>query len=95
MENKFKQSIFIEQIMVIGENQKHPAAFIVPDFEILKDWCTNNQVPFRNNEDIIKNELVLKKYEKEVIKYNDFFNQFEQIMVIGEGEKHPAAFIMP
>ena len=37
MENKFKQSMFIEQIMVIGENEKHPAAFIVPDFEILKN----------------------------------------------------------
>ena len=79
MENKFKQSIFIEQIMVIGENQKHPAAFIVPDFEILKDWCKSHQIQLTNNEDIIKNELVLNKYENEVSKYNNFFSQFEQI----------------
>ena len=79
MENKFKQSIFIEQIMVIGENEKHPAAFIVPDFEILKDWCTNNQVPFNNNEEIINNDIVIKKFENEVKKYNAFFSQFEQI----------------
>ena len=65
--------------MVIGENQKHPAAFIVPDFEILKDWCKSHQIQLTNNEDIIKNELVLNKYENEVSKYNNFFSQFEQI----------------
>ena len=79
MENKFKQSMFIEQIMVIGENEKHPAAFIVPDFEILKKWCKNHNISFNDNEDIISKQVVLEKYSKEIEKYNYSFNQYEQI----------------
>ena len=79
MENKFKQSMFIEQIMVIGENEKHPAALIVPDFEILKKWCKNHNISFNDNEDIISKQVVLEKYSKEIEKYNYSFNQYEQI----------------
>ncbi len=79
MENKFKQSMFIEQIMVIGENEKHPAAFIVPDFEILKKWCKNHNISFNDNEDIISKQVVLEKYSKEIEKYNYSFSQYEQI----------------
>ena len=79
MENKFKQSMFIEQIMVIGENEKHPAAFIVPDFEILKKWCENHNISFNDYEDIISKQVVLEKYSKEIEKYNNSFSQYEQI----------------
>jgi long-chain acyl-CoA synthetase len=79
MENQFKQSIFIEQIMVIGENEKHPAAFIVPDFEVLKNWCIKNKIEFKNIEEITKKQIVIERYEKEIEKYNNFFSQFEQI----------------
>ncbi|OUV57303.1 MAG: long-chain fatty acid--CoA ligase [Flavobacteriales bacterium TMED113] len=79
MENKFKQSMFIEQIIVIGENEKHPAALIVPDFEILKKWCENHNISFNNNEDIIMKEAVLEKYSLEIDKYNSNFNQYEQV----------------
>ena len=36
LENRFKQSQFIEQIMVVGEGEKMPAALIQPDFEFLR-----------------------------------------------------------
>jgi len=79
MENKFKQSMFIEQIMVIGENEKHPAALIVPDFAALKDWCINREIQFENTNELIQKEIVKKMYEEEVQKYNSFFSHFEQI----------------
>lgn len=79
MENKFKQSIFIEQLMIIGENEKHPAAFIVPDFLYLEDWCKNNNISYSNSEQIIRDPKVLEVFESEVAKHNEKFSQFERV----------------
>ena len=79
MENKFKQSIFIEQLMVLGENEKHPAAFIVPDFTFLKDWCKDNKINFSSPEEIVRNPKILELFDKEVKKYNEYFSHYEQI----------------
>src|SRR6185369_17054631 len=56
IENKLKESRFIEQAMLIGENEKFPAAFIVPAFAFIKQWCEKRDIPFVSNEEIIKNE---------------------------------------
>src|SRR5690606_28173905 len=71
MENKFKESRFIEQLMVIGEGQKHPAALVVPAFEFIKEWCKRKEIPFTSNSDIIKNERIINRIQKEI----DFYNQ--------------------
>ena len=65
--------------MVIGENEKHPAAFIVPDFLYLKDWCKNNNISYSDSEQIIRDPKVLEIFESEVTKYNEKFSQFERI----------------
>lgn len=77
MENVFKESRFIEQIMVIGEKQKHPAALIQPDFEFLKSWCERKEIPF--NENTVTNERVVARYNKEVNNYNERFGNWEKI----------------
>lgn len=80
MENKFKESRFIEQIMVIGENQKMPAAFIVPDVEYIKEWAKQNKLDVGETYDeVAHHALVLEQLEKEVTKYNQNFGQWEQI----------------
>ncbi len=81
MENRFKESRFIEQIMVIGEGQKFPAAFIVPSFEFIKEWAKRKDMDMsdQSNEDIIKNEKVLLRIEKEITKINQEYGQWEQI----------------
>jgi long-chain acyl-CoA synthetase len=66
IENKLKESVLIEQCIVVGENQKFPSALIIPDFSVLKDWCLNNDIQYSSNEDIIKNEKVIAHYEKAV-----------------------------
>ncbi len=79
IENKLKQSFFIEQVIVIGENQKHPAALIVPSFQFLKKWCVDIGVDTDSNTEIIKNEVVIHKIQEEVRKINQEFGQWEQI----------------
>lgn len=79
MENKFKESRFIEQIMVIGEFQKFPAAIIVPAFAFVKDWCAIKGIPFTSNADIIKNQLLIDRIAEEVNRLNENYAQFEKI----------------
>ena len=80
MENKFKESRFIEQIMVIGENQKMPAALIVPDIEYIKEWAKQKKISVGSNyAEIALNENVRLQLEKEVEKYNEHFGKWEQI----------------
>lgn len=79
LENKLKESPFIEQVMVIGENQKFASALIVPSFVFLKEWCIRKGIPYTSNEEIIKNEEVKKRIIEEVEKVNKTLAQFETI----------------
>ncbi|WP_109833233.1 AMP-dependent synthetase/ligase [Reichenbachiella versicolor] len=79
MENKFKESEFIEQIMVLGEGQKFPSALIVPNFEILEEWCDENKVDSKNIEELVKNPRIQDLYQIEVRRFNKEFGQWEQI----------------
>jgi long-chain acyl-CoA synthetase len=84
MENKFKESRFIEQIMVIGEGQKFPAAFIVPNFVFLKEWATRKKMNFSkfSNEEIVLIPAVTERLYKEIKLYNETFGSWEQVKKI-------------
>jgi long-chain acyl-CoA synthetase len=69
MENKFKESRIIEQIMVVGENEKMPAAFIVPEFEALKIWCKLHNISYTSNEEMSQHTKVLEKFQNEKVKF--------------------------
>jgi long-chain acyl-CoA synthetase len=81
MENKFKESRFIEQIMVVGESQKFPAAFIVPNYAFIRDWAKLKELnlDIDTNEKLITNETVLNRIKKEIEKYNEAYGQWEKI----------------
>ena len=79
IENKMKESKFIEQIMVVGENKKFPSALIIPSFVYLKDWCAIKGIDYNSNEQIIKEEAVVKRIQREVDALNNNFGQWEQI----------------
>lgn len=79
VEGKFNTSGFIEQIVVLGENQKFAAALIHPDFAFLKDWCKFHKIPYTTNEEMILNEEVKKRYDKEVKKLNEGLGEVEKV----------------
>ena len=79
IEEKFCESPFVENMLVVGENQKFAAAIIQPDFEVLKGWCASHQVPFVDNASVIKDEVVLKRFQEEVAKYNAELGETEKI----------------
>lgn len=81
MENKFKESRFIEQIMVIGEGEKFPAAFIVPSFAFVKEWASRKNVDLGDgsNHTIAKDLHVQARIQEEIDKLNKDFGNWEQI----------------
>jgi len=79
IENKLKESRFIEQVMVVGEGRKFVSALIVPSFAHLKDWCVKNNIPFDKPEDVIQHPQVKALYQSILDKYNPLFNHVEQI----------------
>jgi long-chain acyl-CoA synthetase len=79
IENKFKESLFIEQIMVIGENRKFASALIVPNFEHLRKWCKVNNIECNSNGDMIRNAAVVDRIQQDVNSLNRDFGHAEQI----------------
>ncbi len=79
IENKLKESPFIEQIMVVGSERKFVGALIVPSFLTLKEWMREKGINYTTNEDAIHHPRVLELYRELVESYNTFFNHVEQI----------------
>ena len=82
MENKFKESLFIEQIMVIGESKKHPAALVQPAFAFLRAWCKRKKIDCNDNTQMINNERVAQRIMEDLSKYNESFSNYERIKKI-------------
>jgi long-chain acyl-CoA synthetase len=81
MENKFKESRFIEQIMVIGEGEKFPAALIVPNFVFLKEWAVRKEIQLSSDslKELIQQDTVIARIQKEIDHFNVGFGNWEQV----------------
>lgn len=80
IENAMKQSLFIEQIMVIGDGEKMPGAFIQPSFDFIKEWAKRKNLNVgTTNVEIASNPDVIARIEKEVEKINEKFGNWEKI----------------
>lgn len=80
IENKMKESPYIEQIMVVGgDDKKFVSALIVPAFTALEEWGKRNNISFKNNEEIVKNKEVKALVQRDVDKLNVDFGNWEQI----------------
>jgi len=80
IEGKLKESPLVEQCMVVGDGQKFASALVIPAFDDLKGWCKRNGVDCNcSNEELVKNEKVVKMYNELVNKYNAGFAQWEQV----------------
>jgi long-chain acyl-CoA synthetase len=84
MENRFKESRFVEQIMVIGEGEKFPAAFVVPNFAFAKEWAHRHGLQFESmsNEEIIKQTAFIDRMDQEIAEINQVFGNWEQVKKI-------------
>ena len=79
IENKMKESPFIEQMMIVGAEEKFVGALIVPSMTNLKEWMQHKEIPFTTNEDVIHHPKVLALYKELIESFNQFFNHVEQV----------------
>jgi long-chain acyl-CoA synthetase len=79
LENKFKESTFIEQVMVIGENERFPSALVLPSFAVLQKWCEKKEIPYTTNEEMVREPRVVEKIWSEIEKYNEEFGHWERV----------------
>lgn len=79
LETKFVESVLIEQIMIVGENQKFPGALIVPSFSNLKDYCDYKGYGYTTDAEMVEHPEVIEKFQREIDKYNESFARYEQV----------------
>lgn len=82
IENKLKESFYIQQTMVIGENQKYPAAIILPNFQELARWCEKKKIQFKDHKELINIPTVVKHFQEEIKEFNKKLGQNDQIKKI-------------
>lgn len=79
LENKLKESSFIENVLVVGENKNFAAAIIVPAFTHLESWCHVKERKYPGNKEAIKDEVIIKRIEREINEKNESLDQVEKI----------------
>jgi len=80
LENEMKKSRFIEQMIVVGEGEKMPAALIQPDFAFIKEWAKRKEIELpESNAEIIALPRIVNRLGKEVEKYNERFAKWEKV----------------
>ncbi len=79
VESKLKESIYVEQVMVVGSERKYVGALIIPSIPNLQDWARHKGIAETDNETLIRNPQVIAMFKELVESFNKFFNHVEQI----------------
>ncbi len=98
VESKCTESPFIENMIVLGENQKFAVALISPDFVFLKSWCKRHKLSAKTHEEMIALPEVVARIQKEIKKYNVHFGDWEQVKrfeLVAEEWTQPNGFLSP
>ena len=82
IENKMKESFFIEHIMIVGENQKFTAAIVQPAFDFVRKWSKKKNIKLTTNDEIAKSPVVKERIWKDVQRYNKRFGHIQQVKKI-------------
>ncbi len=79
IENILKESIYIEQAMVVGHNEKFVGALISPNFEYLHDWAADKKIHYHDNKHLVEQEVVIEKYQEEVERMNKKLGKTQKV----------------
>lgn len=79
LENAIKESVLIEQVMVVGEGKNFPSALIVPSFEALRVWSKKHNIKYTSDADMIQNQQIIDRIWRDVEKANQHFGKWEQV----------------
>lgn len=98
IEDKLKESPFIDNAIVVGENQKFAAALLVPDFPHLKSWCHVKEIAYSNPSEMVQNPSVRQRFKREIDRINQSLGSTEQIKrfeIIADEWSQPTGELTP
>ena len=79
VENALKESIFVEQCIVVGEGKNFPSALIVPSFDALRTWCEKHGITYTSDKEMVQDQKIIDRIQKDVDKANERFGKWEQV----------------
>jgi long-chain acyl-CoA synthetase len=79
IENKLKESAFIDQVMVVGDGEKFASALIVPLYEKLREWCLDHGVSYTSDSEMARHPKVHELIEHEIKSFNLYFGSWEHV----------------
>ncbi|MBI9068457.1 MAG: long-chain fatty acid--CoA ligase [Salinivirgaceae bacterium] len=79
IESLFKESVYLDQIMVVGNGEKFTSALLAPNFDALKDWCSEKGIAFTNNQELVKKAEISDLFNGIVHKFNQSLSKDEQV----------------
>ena len=82
LENALKASLFIEQVMVVGDGQKFPGALVVPSADAVEEWCKRKNHPFPGMEGIRDDARIAARIQEDVDRLVEPFAQWEKVKAI-------------
>ena len=82
IENAVKRSRYVNQVMVIGDDRKFPAALIVPNFEILRNYAQQNGIDYQDTSDLIKNPAIVRLIESDVDRFTSDLSHYEKLKAV-------------
>lgn len=79
IESLFKESVYIDQVMVVGDGEKFASAIIAPNFESLNEWCAENNVESKSKEELVDRPDVNELFGSIIKEFNLSLSKDEQV----------------
>jgi long-chain acyl-CoA synthetase len=79
IESKLREHFLIEQVILVGDNQRFVSALIVPAADALREWCKQHNIAWSSIVEVLNNQSVMAKYQEIIEKYNPLFSKVEQV----------------
>jgi long-chain acyl-CoA synthetase len=82
IENAIKRSRFVNQVVVIGDERKFPAALIVPQIDLLKSYAELKKITYSDTQELLNHPKIVDLFERQVAKFTDDLSHFERIKAV-------------
>lgn len=79
IESRLKDSPFIDNALIIGDNKKFTSALVLPNFYHLKSWCRVKGITYLSDSEMIKNDRIVKRFERVIDEMNENFGKVEKV----------------
>jgi long-chain acyl-CoA synthetase len=82
IESAIRQSRFVNQVVVIGDGRKFPAALIVPNMDALASYAALKGIAYTSPKELLEEPRIVDLIDRQVAKYTAELSQYEKIKAV-------------